>query len=454
MSSSINKEQYRKMVAYGYGFGVSCVILNLVFYYKYMLYQFIPFKILNGMIEHIAIKHNNLLGNTIILKTLGVILIMIGGYGTYGTKDPDLKKESIIRSLVIGLILMYLSSLFISNKSIIIFQIIDIIAVITGMCFFIYACSSFRKLIFDNEEDFFNKNRESFPQQRAKVTNKVSVNIPYRFWYKNKWNDGWINLVNPMQGILVAGKPGSGKSFGILIPCIHTLIKRDFTGLVYDFKYPTLAFDAINALIEHAQTREDKTLTLPKLAFFDISNPLKSCRINPISPDYIDDMIDASESAVMIFKGLTTGNEKVADFFTQSGKNILSAIILFLRDVEINQKERLQKQYEKKGEIAPQEALDAFEFCTIPHVLEMFCLPFALMFNLLNTNLRVQFIVKSFMNALEGGAAEMLNGQVATSMMKLSPIVSDSMYYLFSKNEVNLRVITQNDKKYTEHLFL
>jgi hypothetical protein len=440
MSSSINKEQYRKMVAYAYGFGVSSVILNLIFYYKNMLYQFIPFNILNRMIEDFAIKHYNLFGNTIILKTLGVILIMIGGFGTYGTKDPDLKKESIIRSLVIGLILMYLSSLFISNKSIIIFQIIDIIAVITGMCFFIYACSSFRKLIYNNEEDFFNKNREAFPQQRAKVTNKVSVNIPYRFWYKNKWNDGWINLVNPMQGILVAGKPGSGKSFGILIPCIHTLIKRDFTGLVYDFKYPTLAFDAINALIEHAHTREDKTLPLPKLAFFDISNPLKSCRINPISPDYIDDMIDASESAVMIFKGLTTGNDKVADFFTQSGKNILSAIILFLRDVEINQKERLQKQYEKKGEIVPQEALDAFEFCTIPHVLEMFCLPFALMFNLLNTNLRVQFIVKSFMNALEGGAAEMLNGQVATSMMKLSPIVSDSMYYLFSKNEVNLRV--------------
>ena len=41
---------------------------------------------------------------------------------------------------------------------------------------------------------------------------------------------------------------------------------------------------------------------------------------------------------------------------------------------------------------------------------------------------------------MEGGAAEMLNGQVATSMMKLSPIVSESMYYLFSKNDVNLRV--------------
>jgi uncharacterized membrane protein len=68
MSSSINKEQYRKMVAYGYGFGISCVILNLIFYYKNMLYQFIPFSILIRLIEHIAIKHNNLLGNTIILK--------------------------------------------------------------------------------------------------------------------------------------------------------------------------------------------------------------------------------------------------------------------------------------------------------------------------------------------------------------------------------------------------
>ena len=29
------------------------------------------------------------------------------------------------------------------------------------------------------------------------MTNEYSVNLPTRFYYKKKWNDGWINIVNP-----------------------------------------------------------------------------------------------------------------------------------------------------------------------------------------------------------------------------------------------------------------
>lgn len=45
------------------------------------------------------------------------------------------------------------------------------------------------------------------------LTNEYSVNLPTRFYYKKKWNDGWINVVNPFRASIVLGTPGSlGKS--------------------------------------------------------------------------------------------------------------------------------------------------------------------------------------------------------------------------------------------------
>ena len=42
---------------------------------------------------------------------------------------------------------------------------------------------------------------------------EYSVNLPTRFYYKRKWNNGWINVVNPFRASSVLGTPGSGKSY-------------------------------------------------------------------------------------------------------------------------------------------------------------------------------------------------------------------------------------------------
>lgn len=67
------------------------------------------------------------------------------------------------------------------------------------------------------------------------MVNEYSVNLPTRFYYKKKWNKGWINVVNPFRASMVLGTPGSGKSYAIVnnyikqrlrkaLPCISTTI--------------------------------------------------------------------------------------------------------------------------------------------------------------------------------------------------------------------------------------
>ena len=48
-------------------------------------------------------------------------------------------------------------------------------------------------------EDVFNNENESFQQETRLMENEYSVNLPTRFYYKKKWNRGWINVVNPFR---------------------------------------------------------------------------------------------------------------------------------------------------------------------------------------------------------------------------------------------------------------
>ncbi|EXY10872.1 traG domain protein, partial [Bacteroides fragilis str. 1007-1-F len=48
---------------------------------------------------------------------------------------------------------------------------------------------------------------------------------------------------NPFRGIFVIGAAGSGKSESVGVPLLAEFIRLGFAGVVYDFKFPTLAND-------------------------------------------------------------------------------------------------------------------------------------------------------------------------------------------------------------------
>lgn len=120
-------------------------------------------------------------------------------------------------------------------------------------------------------DDVFNTENESFAQETRLIENEYSINLPTRFYYKKKWNDGWINVVNPFRASMVLGTPGSGKSYAIVNNYIKQQIEKGFAVYIYDYKFPDLSEIAYNHLINHLDGYKVK----PKFYMINFDDPRK-----------------------------------------------------------------------------------------------------------------------------------------------------------------------------------
>jgi len=98
-------------------------------------------------------------------------------------------------------------------------------------------------------DDVFNTENESFQQETRLIENEYSVNLPTRFYYKKKWNNGYINVVNVFRASIVLGTPGSGKSYAVVNNYIKQQIEKGFALYLYDYKFPDLSEIAYNHLL-------------------------------------------------------------------------------------------------------------------------------------------------------------------------------------------------------------
>ena len=149
-------------------------------------------------------------------------------------------------------------------------------------------------------DDVFNMENESFMQETRLMRNEYSVNLPTRFYYKRKWNKGWINIINPFGASMVLGTPGSGKSYTIVNNHIKQQIEKGFAMYIYNYKFPDLSEIAYNHLLHHLDAYEVK----PQFFVINFDDPRKSHRCNPINPSFMTDISDAYESAYTIMLNL------------------------------------------------------------------------------------------------------------------------------------------------------
>ena len=90
---------------------------------------------------------------------------------------------------------------------------------------------------------------------------------------------GSIVMNNPFRGFFVVGSAGSGKSESVAVPLLNQFINKDYSGIIYDFKFPTLA----NAV----QTFLDASKSQLKHFYLNFNNPYQSHRVNPLRPEYL-----------------------------------------------------------------------------------------------------------------------------------------------------------------------
>ena len=84
--------------------------------------------------------------------------------------------------------------------------------------------------------------------KREGINEKVG---PHEIGFKT--SEGKLCLNNPYRGILVVGSAGSGKSESIAVPLLDKFIDNGFAGVIYDFKFPTLANDVETFLKSRTQ---------------------------------------------------------------------------------------------------------------------------------------------------------------------------------------------------------
>lgn len=138
-------------------------------------------------------------------------------------------------------------------------------------------------------DDPFNLENESFMQETRLMENEYSVNLPSRFFYRKKWNRGWINVVNPFRASIVLGTPGSGKSYAVVNSFIKQQIDKGFAMYVYDFKFPDLSVIAYNHLLSNRNGYKKE----PTFYVINFDDPSRSHRCNPINPSFMTDISDA-----------------------------------------------------------------------------------------------------------------------------------------------------------------
>ena len=269
-------------------------------------------------------------------------------------------------------------------------------------------------------DDVFNTENESFMQETRLMENEYSVNLPTRFYYKKKWNKGWINVVNPFRASMVLGTPGSGKSYAIVNNYIKQQIEKGFAMYIYDYKFPDLSEIAYNHLLHHLDAYKVK----PQFYVINFDDPRKSHRCNPINPAFMTDISDAYESAYTIMLNLNRSwIQKQGDFFVESPIILLAAIIWFLKIYENGR------------------------YCTFPHAIEFLNRPYAQIFPILTSYDELANYLSPFMDAWEGGAQDQLQGQIASAKIPLSRMISPALYWVMTGDDFSLDINNPNEPK-------
>lgn len=253
----------------------------------------------------------------------------------------------------------------------------------------------------------------NFMQERKLIDNADSVNMPSRFMYEGKEYDGWINVVNPFRGSLVVGLPGSGKTYTFFYHYIEQMIEKGYCGFCYDFKFDELSEIVYNVLIRNV----DKYDVKPKFYVINLDDPRRSNRCNPLNPAFLTDIIDAYEAAYMVMINLNKSwVKKQGDFFIESAIVFFTAIIWYLK------------------------LYDNGKYCTLPHAIELLMRPYEAVFTMLQQNKDVRNYMAPFINAMEGGANEQLQGQIASGQIPLARLSSPAIYWALSGDDFTLDI--------------
>lgn len=401
------------------------IILAIMNVYWYCYEAMRMWGVTIGVVDRILINFNRtggLFHSILYTKLFSLLLLALSCLGTKGVKAEKMSWSKIWTVLAVGFCLFFLNWWILllpishlGNATLYIFTMTA-----GYICLLMGGLWMSRLLKHNLMEDVFNNENESFMQETKLMENEYSVNLPTRFYYKKKWQRGWINVVNPFRATIVLGTLGSGKSFAVVNNYIKQQIEKGYSMYIYDFKFSDLSTIAYNHMMNHQNGYKVK----PQFYVINFDDPRRSHRCNPIHPDFMSDISDAYESAYTIMLNLNkTWVQKQGDFFVESPIILFAAIIWYLRIY-------------KNG-----------KFCTFPHAIELLNRRYEDVFPILTSYPELENYLSPFMDAWQGGAMEQLAGQIASAKIPLSRMISPQLYWVMSASEFTLDINNPEEPK-------
>ena len=409
-----------KIMAFMRAVSILLVLMHLYWFcYGFFLERGWTLEVINKILGNFD-RTAGLFSHSLYTKVFALVLLALSCLGTKGVKNERITWPKIYVALSIGFVLFFLNTLLL-KLSPAVGTFLYILTISLGYIAFLMAGVWMSRLLRTNlMDDVFNNENESFQQETKLMENEYSVNLPTKFYYKGKWNNGWINIVNPFRASIVLGTPGSGKSYAIVNNYIKQQIEKGFSMYIYDFKFDDLSTIAYNHLLKH----RDKYKVQPKFYVINFDDPRKSHRCNPLNPDFMTDISDAYEAAYTIMLNLNRSwIQKQGDFFVESPIILLAAIIWYL------------KIYENG------------KYCTFPYAIELLNKKYSDVFTILTSYPDLENYLSPFMDAWQSGAQDQLQGQIASAKIPLSRMISPQLYWVMTGDDFTLDINNPKEPK-------
>ena len=401
------------------------IVFIVIHVYWFCYSAFVDMGINIGVVDRILLnfqKTAGLFSNLLVTKVFAFIFLGLSCLGTKGVKNQKMTWRKIYAAFLGGIVLFFMNWWMLDLPfSTTVNATVYTLTLTTGYILLLMSGIWISRMLKHNlMEDVFNTANESFMQETRLIENEYSVNLPTRFYYGKKWNDGWINVVNPFRASIVLGTPGSGKSFAVVNSYIKQQIEKGYAAYIYDFKFPDLSTIAYNHLIGHLEGYK----VPPKFYVINFDDPSRSHRCNPLNPKFMTDISDAYESSYSIMLNLNRSwAAKQGDFFVESPTILFAAIIWFLRVY-------------KDG-----------RYCTFPHAVEFLNKPYEQIFPIMSSYPELENYLSPFLDAWLAGAADQLMGQIASAKIPLSRMISPALYWVMSADEFSLDINNPDEPK-------
>lgn len=393
----MKNDKYSLDILIIFSFLISILLVLIDIYYS--KYSYVAEKGLGNEYINIFIiklfKTFPLIKNPLLLRTVSLAIVSFCSFGFEVKREVGENSSFMKNIIIVGSSLIIFLSISVLKIEIISYTIISFVSYIIYIVGFL----KFRKYFnFYDKKDEFNDKNQIFEQEKVVKKNPYSVNF--------KTENGVINVVNPFRATMVLGTPGSGKSYSVVEEYIRQHIQKQFSMMVYDFKFPALAKETF-AFYEYYKGKYNIE---PRFCVVSLDDLEKSNFVNPLDPQLIRKAADAIEASQTILFNLNKEWITEKDFFAQSAISYFAACIYFLRIYEDG------------------------KFCTLPHAISLASLPDEKVFKVFGKYSELRFFMTPFADALAKQAYEQLSGQTASARIPLSQLATKELFWVMGNN--------------------